>query len=141
MGRHTHDSAGAIFEQYIIGDPDLHFFAIEGVDGVSAGEHAFFFHIRRGPVDFAQLANLGDKFPYGRLFRLAGDEFFHQRMFRRQHHIGHAKGRVRPRRINRNLFAQFRNVKTELGAFAATDPIFLHGADPFGPAAQQIQIF
>ena len=75
MGRHSHDRAGSVFEQHIIGDPDLHFFAVEGIQCVGAGEHAFLFHIGGGPVDFTQLPDFGDEFPDSRFFRLAGNQF------------------------------------------------------------------
>ena len=43
MRRHGHDRAGAVAGENVVGNPDRNFLAVDGIDGVSAGEHAGFF--------------------------------------------------------------------------------------------------
>ena len=141
MGRYAHHRAGAVFKQHIIRYPDWYLFSIERIDGISAGEHAFFFHVGCCAVNFAEVADPFDKCADRCRFRFAFDQFFHQRMLWCQYDIRHAERSILPGCVDRNLFAQFRHVKAELGPFAATDPVFLHGPYPLRPAAQQIEVF
>jgi hypothetical protein len=43
VGRHGHDSSGAVFHEHEVADPDGDFFTAEGVGGVASGEEADFF--------------------------------------------------------------------------------------------------
>ena len=66
MGRHRHDCAGAILVQDKVRDPDRNAGLRKWIEGVSPGEHAFFFTIR-GKTDRLVLpGHPSDGFPHGR---------------------------------------------------------------------------
>ena len=53
MGRDSHDGAGSVCRQYIIGDPDRDFFAIDWIDCISACEYAGLFFCKLRTVQIA----------------------------------------------------------------------------------------
>ncbi len=60
LARGGHDRAGAIAHQDVVGDPDRHVFADEGISRISAGEDAGLFLGGREPFDLGLASRLSD---------------------------------------------------------------------------------
>ena len=134
---HAHDRAGAVVHQDVVGYPDRHFFAVVGIDGIAAGVDAMLFDLA-DVAYFPGLALLGDELvDVGAqqvvILGQAGD----QRMLGRELQRGRAVNRIdarsengdgRSRRIGRAV-----EFEIDQRAFAAADPVALHGADFFRP--------
>ncbi len=164
MRRHRHDGAGAVFGQDVVGDPDGQAFTVEWIDGVVAGEDAVLFDCA-DIAGFARLFLLFEQGAYffGQLFVLRG-KLLDQRMLGRELHAGRAEDRVDARGEDGDLAARCLVMSSSAGktavpvwrilclvvrrmgsrpplrtrprAFAAPDPVALHGAHLFRPAAQ-----
>ena len=57
--RHGHDRAGAVAGENVVGNPDRNLLAVDGIDGVGAGEDAGFFLGQFGAFEVALLGDLG----------------------------------------------------------------------------------
>jgi len=111
------------------------------MDTVKPGIHAFLLTGAGSTFNIAGITNFIAESAQLRFVRIPFQNFIHDRMLRRHYHKGDAHDRIRPGRINRQLFLQSRHVKAELQTFAATDPVGLHGLDPLRPAGDLVQIF
>ena len=99
VGGHGHDRPRAVADEHIVGHPDGNRLAIDGVNGVRAGEHARLFLGQIGAVEVAlagQLLAVGPD--RGRLLRHG--EPLDKRMLRRDHHVRGAEERVGPGSVN-----------------------------------------
>ena len=140
MGRYGHDSAGAVFVENIVRDPDRHALAGQRVDGIAAGEHAEFRCIFRGADDVVFISHLFDEFFEFCLFRVIRDEFFDKRVFRSEDHVGDAVDGIDTGGIDRDLVIRAFDFEGELGAGGAADPVSLHGLYAFRPAWHMVEI-
>ena len=142
VGRHAHYGAGSVGGQHIVGDVDGHAFVVQAVAGVGAGEYARLFLVGGQAVDFrggAGPLNVGVHF----LAAAIGGQLRHQRMFRRQGQEGDAKDGVNARGKGADFpgfQAVFRDVKGDFHAFAAPDPVALHGQDFVRPVRQAAEV-
>ena len=136
--RHGHDGAGAVAHQHVVGDPDGDAGAGEGVAGVGAAEDA---GLVLGEVGALQVALAGDLLAVGgeRRALLRRGQPVHQRVLRRQHQVGAAIERVRPRGEHGDYFIAAFKAKIYLYPLAPAYPVRLHGFNLFGPTVQSIQ--
>ena len=92
--RYGHDGAGAVIQQDVVGDPDGHALAAEGVDGEVAGEGAVLLDGRR-IAGFAGFLLLFDQRGHFRSQALVGlGELLDQRMLGRELQAGGAEDGV-----------------------------------------------
>ena len=141
MGRYAHNSAGTVIVKYIVGNPNLHFFAGKRVDAVASGKQALFFRFAGSTFNIGLISyTVAESFNFFG-FRVVYAQFFNQRMLSGKNNIGNAVNRIRAGGVNRNAFADFREIKAEFQAFAAANPVALHGFNAFRPAFQQIKVF
>src|SRR5258706_15788184 len=87
MSRHGHDGASAVAGEAVVGDPDWNLLAVDGIDGVSTGEYTGFFLRQLRAFQIALARGVFAVILDGNALFL-GDDFIHQTMFRRKHHIG-----------------------------------------------------
>ena len=121
--RHRHNSARAIARQYVITHPDRHRLARERVHGVRAGKHtrhlAVSDALALGPFFRTLQVSLHlDPLGLGRHLR-------YQLAFRRQHHEGDAKHRIRPGSEDGKLYVAIFYPEAYLRTFRATYPVAL----------------
>src|SRR5690606_34430011 len=129
MRRHSHDGAGTIIRQYIIGNPNRYGFLSGRVNGIAAGKHPGFFPIFIHTLDIAFLYGLLDVL-LDRLGMLIGCYLLYQRMLRRQDQECGAEDRIRAGSEDADglplIALQW---KVNLSTMAPSDPVFLHGLD------------
>jgi hypothetical protein len=138
VGRDAHDRARAVLHQDVIGDPDRDRLLRRRIDHVAAREDAVLLLLlaldRRAPARTAGvLEHLG-------FVLAAGHQSRDERMLRREHEERRAEERVRPRREDRDLLVEPVDLKADLGAFGATDPVALHGQHALGPVLEQVHL-
>ena len=139
-GRNAHNGAGTVIIQYIVGYPDFYLAAGERVNAVYAGEYALFFGFAGSTFNFGLITNtLAESVDFVSL-RIVFANLFNQRMLGSQSHEGYAVSSIRTGGVNSNSIVQCRNFKGEFQAFAAADPVVLHGFYALGPARQQVKI-
>ena len=144
VGGHAHDGAGAVVHEDVVGHPDRNLFAVVGIDGVAAGVDAVLFDLA-DVADFPGLALLGDQLiDCGTQQVVVLGQTGDQRMLGRELQRGRAENRVdaggedgdgRSGRIGGAV-----EFEIHQRAFAAADPVALHGADFFRPAGQAVEI-
>jgi hypothetical protein len=131
--RDGHDGAGTVAHQHVVGDPDGHARAVDGIDGVGAAEDAGLFLGQIGALEVALgrggLAVGVDRRP---VFR--GGEGLDQRVLRGEDHVGAAEERVRAggEDLQRSGAGRFEG-EQNLRAVAAADPGLLHPFRGFRP--------
>src|SRR6266852_467785 len=136
----SHDCAGPIAHQHVVGDPDRHVLAREQVARVRAGEDSGLFLDRREPFDLALAPRLRDVLLDRRVMRGRG-YLRDQRMLRREHHERHAEDRVGPRREKPYFLARMPNDRErQFCALRTSDPVALHQLDRLGPV-DLIEVF
>ncbi len=132
--RNAHNSACTIIIQNVVGNPDFHLAAGEGVNAIYAGEDAFLFRFAGGTLDFGLVAyTLAEGFDFFGLGIVFANSL-NQRMLSSQCHKGYAIGGIRTGGINSNLIAQRGDFKAEFQTLAAADPVALHGLYALRPA-------
>ncbi|OPY59014.1 MAG: hypothetical protein A4E56_03307 [Pelotomaculum sp. PtaU1.Bin065] len=136
----THDTAGAVLQQNVVADQHGHFFAVHRVDAIRSRRQADLFYLIGSAVYFAHVAYLAHEFLYLRFVVRTRDQFFHQRVLRRQHHVGNPENSVRAGGENSDHFVMADNFKVYFRALAPPDPVFLHDFDLVGPASQQVNV-
>ncbi len=127
-----HDSPGAVGHQHIVGNPDGDFLIVDRIDGISPNENTTFVFIFGHPVNFSLarcLFHIG--FNLGPL--LGSGQFGHQRVFRGQNHKGCAPQRIGPGSEDGQFVSAHLSFEDNFGPFTASNPVFLHGVDPFRP--------
>ena len=131
MSGHGHDGSGAISHQHIIRDPDGNLLSVHRVrSGQTLNLHA---GLVLGQFRALEIGLLGSLLPVGAKFLIVADLLFifiNQGMFRRHHHIGGTKQRVRPGGIDTQLVFLARDGKIHLRALALADPVLLRHLHP-----------
>ena len=123
MGRYAHNSAGTVIVKYIVGNPNLHFFAGKRVDAVAAGKQALFFRFAGSAFNIGLISyTVAESFNFFG-FRVVYAQLFNQRMLSGEYNIGNAVNRIRAGGVNRNAFADFR--KSKLNSKPSLRPIQL----------------
>ncbi len=137
MGRHRHNRAGSVLNQYKVGQVDRHLPTIGRVDAVASGKNPFFFQIigsTGDPVGFLNLVNerLNLSTP------LRSCQFKRHRVFRRKGHKGGAEQGVGTgsKDADRTITAIQGKINFTAGALA--DPVALHDQHPLRPARQLV---
>ena len=131
MCRHSHDRAGAVVHQHVVGDPDRNARVVDGVRGEEAGEdpglgsrRALFGGSGAGLADV--LADL-----------VAGRGLLGQRvdewMLRREHEEGRPEQRVGTGGEHRDVDVELLDPEEDLRAFRPADPVALHRQHAFRP--------
>ena len=141
LGRHSHDRAGAVTHETIVGDPNGDVLAGGGIEGVDAGEHAGLFFGFRHAIDVGSVYRLLDvPGQSGRMrFRTRViDDLLHERMFRCNDHVRGTEDRVGARGkdaqvVDARIGRRIDNRKVDVRSFTAPDPLLLHGARRLGP--------
>ncbi len=141
MGRHPHNSAGAVAHEDIVAHQDGNLFTVDRVYGMAAGKETNFLCFGGGPVNLAFHSYLPDKIPNFLFLGLTGDQLLDQGVLRSQDHVGYSKKGIRPGSKNGQLISCFLYGKDYIRTVAAADPVFLHCFNPFGPSLQELQVF
>ena len=138
---HAHDRARAVRIEDVIGGVDGHFFAVDGVDGIMSDKDARLFARGGEPLDLVGVRRLFDVFFDGGAL-LVGGELFHERVFGREHDVGHAVDGVAAGRKDLEGVAALTG-KFDLAADGLADPVFLHELGLFRPIEfiQSVQQF
>ena len=142
--RHTHNRAFAITHQHIVGDPHRDKLAGEGVHHMQAGRQTFLLHGGDIRLHGAAASTLVDEGLQRRILRSRSEC---ERMLGGYRHEGHTEEGVDARReyFERSIACHQRarivgKRETNLGAFAATDPVGLHRTHALRPAVESRQI-
>jgi len=145
----AHNRAGAIIHKDVVRHPDRNFFAVEGIDGVAAGGHAVFFNFA-DVADLFSFALLGDELiDLGAQIWIGRGEIGDDGMLGRELHRGCAEDGIDARgedtdgcasRAEAAVILRVIEFEIDQGTFAPADPVALHSANFFGPAAELIEI-
>ena len=140
---HAHDGARAVVHEDVVRDPDRHLFAAVGIDRVAMRIDAVLLDLA-DIAGFSRLALFRDQLLYFVAQRLVvAGEIRHHRMLRRKLHRSRAENRIdaRGKHTDRRTRRSGRAVQFEIDqrAFAAADPVALHGADFFRPALELVE--
>src|SRR5262249_13885618 len=131
MRGHRHDGAGAVAGKHEVAHPHRHHFAAERIECFEACIEAFLFDIA-GTLLGARIDHaLRLRAAFGAYAR--GDDF----VFGRKDHAGGTVYGVDTGGENANRAVVF-NDEVDFGAFAAADPVALHGEDALRPSAFQL---
>ena len=137
MRGNSHDRAGAVVRQHVVGRPDRQPLAVDRVDRVAAQEDAGLRAVRLLPLDVSQLAHLRHVVPQG-LAVLRGADLLGQRRVRRHHEERRPVQRVRAGSEYGDRLAAALDHEADVGPFGAPDPVPLHQQDPVRPLALQL---
>ena len=140
VGRHAHHGARAVLGQHVVGDPHRQHRPRQGVDHMTADGHPPFGPVITGAFDRAQTSHLLAEGLHRALLFSAG-EAVHQLVFRCQHHVARPREGVGSggEHGDRLILCSL-NAEADLRPFRATDPVGLHGAHPFRPALEGVQV-
>ena len=107
---------------------------------MAANGHSPFGPVITSAFDRAETSHLLAE-GFDRVLLFCAGEAVHQLVFRRQHHIARPSEGVGAggEDGDRLILCPF-NVESDLGPFGAADPVGLHGAHPFRPALEGIQV-
>ncbi|MCY1231887.1 hypothetical protein D9M72_443490 [compost metagenome] len=140
MGGDRHDGARAVVCQHVVGSPDGQHFAVQGVDGVAAGEDARLLALGGLSFDFGQRLDLFAVRVQGRGV-LVRDQLHCQRRICCNHEERGAVEGIGARGedgdVLGRLIAGGLDHEVDVGAFGPADPVLLHGQDTLGPVAAQ----
>ena len=134
--RHRHHRAGAVAHQHEVGDVDRHVLAGDRVLRPLAGGHAALFLRLQFGFGHAALPEVGEE---GGQLRIVRCRLQRQRMFAGDADEGDAHQRVRTRGEDRQRLGFAIDRELDFQAFAAADPVALHGLDRLRPARQAVQ--
>ncbi len=137
MRGNSHDRAGAVVGQHVVGRPDRQPLAVHRVDRVAAQEDAGLRAVCGLPLDVGQLAHLGDIVPQG-LEVLRGADLLGQRRVRRHHEERRPVQRVRAGGEDGDRLVTALDHEADVGPFGTADPVPLHQQDPVRPLAFQL---
>ncbi len=129
--RHTHDRAGPVLHQHVVGDPDRDALLVDRVQDVTAGGDAVFLLLQA--LDRRARAGMTDVLEYLGLVVGALHQLRHERMLGREHEEGRAEQRVGPGREDHDLLTGAVHAKVDVGALGPSDPVPLHGQNPIRP--------
>ncbi len=133
-----HDCPGSIRHQHVVGNPDRHLLAIDGIDGESASEHARFVTVRSQSINFAGTSGHVSISCDG--FSLAFySEFIHERMLRCQDHEGGSPQCVWTCGEHGNRIVVLCG-EDDFCALGSADPVLLHFDDVVRPLLQRVEI-
>ena len=129
-----HDRARPVGHEHVVGDPDGDALAVEGVEGVGAGEHARLLALRREPLDLRHAGGGGDVGLDG-LAPVVGRDALDEVVLGGEHHEGGPVDGVGARREDGQGLIDALDIDGEAqrGALGAADPVALHGGDALGP--------
>ena len=132
LARNAHDGPGAVAHQHVVGHPDRGFLAGDRVPGPSSGIHAASV-VRLGCAGELALARSLAAVAPNAVKTFGGSELLHQRMLRRQGEKGGAEDRVGAGTEHPYPFAAPDQLKLDLRAHRAADPVALHLQRGFRP--------
>ena len=148
MRRDAHDRPGAVIHQDVIRNPHRHALAVERIDGIASGEDAVLFNLANIAL-FPGVALLANQLiDFRAKIRIRRRKIFDDRMLGRELHRGRAEDRVyargkdrdrRSRGTEPSMVLCVIEFEIDQRAFAAPDPIPLHGADFFRPAFKLVE--
>ena len=140
MSRHSHHGTCAVVSENVVSDPDRHLLAVGGIDSLGTDGDSSFRSILCCALIVGECI---DKVAEGRngIALIGRGQCINEWMLRCQNDVTHPKQGVRPggEHRDRRLLVTL-NLKVDLGTDRASDPVGLHGADPFRPSVQQLQI-
>src|SRR6266566_5602217 len=134
MSRNTHDRAGAIAHQHIIGDPDRDLFTVDGIGDVATCKDAGLLLLSAHAFDFCHMPRLIHvSLDFFLVF--GGRDLLNPGMLGSQHKERNTIDSVRARCEDGNLFTLPINLgeETNLCSFTAPNPVTLHSHCLFGP--------
>ena len=131
--RHGHDGAGAVGDEDVVSRPDGDLRAVDGVDGVGAGEHAgLLLGGEVGALEVGLIADRGDVAFDGVLLGGRG-ELADERMLGRDDHVGRAVKGVRTGREDGQRVGVAVELEGDFGALGLADPVLLEALRRIGP--------
>ena len=142
VGGDAHDDAGAVGGEDVVGDVEGYSLAVDEVNGVGAEGDAGLFSLGGESIDFCLAAGLFDVCLDGAAL-LRGGEALDEGVFRRKDHECDAVDGVDTGGEGANFFGfqvVVGDVEGDFDAFAAADPVALHGEDFLGPVDEAAEI-
>jgi len=139
VGGNGHNGTGAVGDEHIVADPDWNACAIDGIDGIGAGENAGFVLGEVGPLEVA----LGGGFIDIRVDSckaIGGCNARNERVLGREDHVGCAEKRVWTGCIDFESRIMPIDLKDHRGTFGLADPVALHELDRLRPV-ELVEIF
>ena len=140
-----HDGARAVVGDDVVGDPDGHLDAVDGVHHIAAGEGAVLLELALGALDCGDLLGTLDDLADGSLVFGARDKVHKALVLGGEQEEGATEKRVGTRGEDRDLLigGLARGIaerELNLGTLRAADPVGLHLLDALGPARQRVKI-
>jgi hypothetical protein len=133
-----HDGAGPVLHQHVIRDPDWDALSGSGVLAVSSGEDPGLGLVRLLPRDHIHPGHaVAVRFHSVPLFR--GGDRVHERMFRREHHVGGPEDGVGSGREHLDGTLPRADGETQDGPLTPTDPVLLRLPGRVGPV-QRLEV-
>ncbi|OPZ59574.1 MAG: hypothetical protein BWY87_00937 [Deltaproteobacteria bacterium ADurb.Bin510] len=138
VGRYGHDRAGAVVVEHEVGRKDRHLEAGDRIEAVLAGKDALLLVAVGSAGDLVVLQSLGHELVDGGFLFGALGQLLDQRVFGRDAHEGRAEERVGAGGEDLDFLVAIFELEADQRAFAAADPVLLHGQHAFGPAVLEL---
>ena len=133
MRRHGHDRSGTVGDEHVVGGPDGDLGAVDGVDGVGAGEHAGLLLVGEvGALEVGLVADRGD-IAFESLLLGGGGELADERMLGGDDHVGRAVEGVRTGGEDGQRVGVALELEGDFGALGLADPVLLEALGGIGP--------
>ncbi len=146
MRWHAHDCAGTVIHEDVVRHPDGNLLTIERIDRVTTGGHAVLFNFA-DVSGFFGLTLLGNKLiDFRAQAGIRRGELDDDRVLRRKLDRSRAENRIYTRceyadgRAGRAVALGISEFEIHQRAFAAANPVALHGANFFRPAVELVEI-
>ena len=144
----SHDGAGAVVGNNVVGNPHGDLLAVDRVHHVAAGKGTVLLEGALGTLDGGDMLGVLDDLGHGLLVLRTLDELVQTRVLGSQDKEGDTEERVGSRGEDGDLTLvaldglaiPVAQGKVDLGALGTTDPVGLHLLDALGPAGELLQV-
>ena len=140
-GGHAHNRAGTIISQHVVGHPKLSLVAVERIDSINAGKDTFLLRLTGSTFHFRLIADFITESLDFRSLRIIFTYFFHERIFGSQSHESNTISRIGTGGVDGKFLIQSFYRHLEFKAFAAANPVVLHGLNTLRPAFELVEVF
>ena len=131
VGRHSHDGTRSVTSQHIVTDIDGNPFLRNGIDGITAGEHATYLLLDHALALGLVLHLVKIGIDGGTL--VGSDHIVHVDALGSQYHEGNSKDGVGTSGENQEALVAVGDGESHLGTLAITNPVALGFLDGLGP--------
>ena len=145
-----HDRTGTVVGDHIVGHPDGHLLAVDGIDDIAAGECTVLFVVALGALDGGDLRGRLDEVEHFLLMLGSGNQFLQALVFGGEHEEAAAEQGVSAggedgdvvfgSGVFGGIALLVAQQEFHFGALGAADPVRLLLLDAVGPAIQGIQV-